>query len=581
MLTSDQRIGPRAVTSLRIALAGLALCVRILAASSAAQEPASNVPPSTLRVTTRLVLVDVVVRDKHRKPVLDLTQSDFKLFENGKEQQLATFELERPGTGAKGATSALPALPPHIYTNRPEYSQPQGPLTVLLLDALNTPMKDQAYAREEMIHYLKTQLASGSRIAVFTLGQNLELVQDFTDDPALLRSAVESFKPNQSIELSLEDVDRRMPAPPRGLGGSGAAAAAIRAKMAILRDFYEKQGAIAARMRSDTTLSALQAIARALYGYTGRKNLVWLTAAPPLWLRDLQPTSSFGALAKTSQMLANARISIYPVDARGLIGVSVLDASSPVTDYMGFAAGGTEFADMLFLNSMKMGSTQEFMRQVAVSTGGLAFTSRNDLDHAVEEALDDGAAYYVIGFYPSESNYDRRYHKVQVDVDRPGFDLGYRRGYFAAAPGEAWANAPNDGVKNAQVAFAMRPDAPGANMVRFDARVIPATTSKGVQVSIDLLIDAGTLSSESVNGKRRYDFSVHVAAYGPDGKLAANEDFSDHADIKEDAVAGLLQQGFPVHTRMELKAGRYQIRIAVQDTKSSFLGTLPVELTLE
>ncbi len=581
MLTSDQRIGRDAITSLLIVLAGLALCVRFLGASSAAQEPALNAPPSTLRVTTRLVLVDVVVRDKHRKPMLNLTQSDFKILDNGKEQKIATFEQERPGARAKGATSVLPALPPHIYTNRPEYSQPQGPLTVLLLDALNTPLKDQSYAREEMIHYLKTQLATGARIAVFTLGQNLEVVQDFTEDPALLKSAVENFTPNQSIELSVEDVDHRMPAPPRELGESGSAAAAIRAKMAVLRDFYQDQAALAGRTRFDTTLGAFQVIARALYGYTGRKHLVWLTAAPPLWLQNFQPTSPFGALSKTYQMLADARVSIYPVDARGLIGVSVLDASTSGMDEWGFGADGSEFADRLLWNSMKTVSTQDFMRQMAASTGGLAFTSRNDLDHAVEEALDDGVGYYVMGFYPTDSKNDRKYHKVQVSVDRPGFDLGYRRGYFAAAPGEAWATAPNDGVKNAQVAFAMRPDAPGAIMVRFDARVIPATTPKGVQVSIDLLIDAGTLSSERVNGKRRYDFSVHVAAYGADGKLAAHEDFSDHADIKEEAVAGLLQQGFPVHTQIELNGGRYQLRIGVQDTKSNFLGTLPVELTLE
>lgn len=575
MLTSVQLGGTRAKLFSRIAL--LALFVHFFGAYSGAQGPSSNAPPSTLRVTTRLVLVDVVVRDKHRKPVVDLTQSDFKLFDNGNEQRIAAFGLERPGARPRGATEPLPALPPHIYTNRPEYSQPQVPMTVLLLDALNTPMKDQAYAREEMIHYLKTQLANGSRIAVFTLGQNLELVQDFTDDPALLRAAVDSFKPNRSMELSVEDVDRRMPAAPRELGVSGA----IAAKMAILREFYQEQAALSGRTRFDTTLGAFQAIARALYGYDGRKNLVWLTAAPPLWLQNFEPTSPFSVLSKTYQMLADARVSIYSVDARGLIGLSVLDASSPGTNDYGGLIGGTEFADALYINSFKAGSAQAFMRQMAASTGGLAFTSRNDLDHAVEEALEDGAAYYVIGFYPTGSPTDRKYHKVQVDIDRSGFDLGYRRGYFSVAPGEAWATVLDDEAKNAQVAFAMRPDAPGASMLRFDARVIPTTTPTGVQVSVDLLIDAGTLSSEEANGKRRYDFSVHVAAYGPDGKLAAHNDFSDRSEVKEQDVGVLILQGFPVHSQIELQKGRYQLRIAVQDTKSSFLGTLPIELDLQ
>src|SRR5437762_13985249 len=87
-----------------------------------AQEP----PAPTIRVTTRMVLVDVVVTDKQGKPVPGLRAEDFTLEEKGKTQKIATF------TTTSEAPSAEP-LPPGIYSNRAQYRSPSGPITVLLL----------------------------------------------------------------------------------------------------------------------------------------------------------------------------------------------------------------------------------------------------------------------------------------------------------------------------------------------------------------------------------------------------------------------------------------------------------------
>ncbi|MFQ5778639.1 MAG: VWA domain-containing protein, partial [Terriglobia bacterium] len=163
-----------------------AVCT-LWALAQEAPGPQAQLPAAVLRVTTRLVLVHVVVTDKQRRPVTDLTLQDFILQENGKRQKIAVFSLEQLARRVR-EQPAPPPLPPHVYTNRPEYRKPAGLLTVLLLDLLNTPVRDQAYAHAQLLRYLSTQLRSGHRIAVLALTSKMFLLQDFTSDPELLRA---------------------------------------------------------------------------------------------------------------------------------------------------------------------------------------------------------------------------------------------------------------------------------------------------------------------------------------------------------------------------------------------------------
>ena len=168
----------------------IAVGVVLLVGSLQAQGPSpSEVPPPTIRVSTHMVLVDVVVTDKQGKPVPGLRPEDFVVEENGKAQKIATF------TKPEENTAAPPALPPGIYSNRPQYRSAGGPITVMLLDAINTPFKDQAYARFQMLKFVKENLKPNQRMAVLTLTGTLQVLQDFTSDPQVLYTALQHFKP--------------------------------------------------------------------------------------------------------------------------------------------------------------------------------------------------------------------------------------------------------------------------------------------------------------------------------------------------------------------------------------------------
>jgi len=67
----------------------------------------SDVPAPTIRVNTRLVLVDVVVTDKQGKPVPALSRDAFAVEEGGKPQKISVFE-----TPQASQLPQAPALPP-------------------------------------------------------------------------------------------------------------------------------------------------------------------------------------------------------------------------------------------------------------------------------------------------------------------------------------------------------------------------------------------------------------------------------------------------------------------------------------
>ena len=175
-----------------------------------AQAPDSGQPPSpTIRVSTRLVLVDVVVKDRSGRSVRGLKAEEFVLQEKGKTQKIALFT-----SPAEARAAEAPQLGPGIFSNRPEFRSPGGPLTVLLLDAANTAFKDQAYARQQMLKFVKEQYKPGQKFAIFTLTNSLGMLQDFTSDPEVLKKVLENYQPQQ------QELAKAAPPPPSASVGS-------------------------------------------------------------------------------------------------------------------------------------------------------------------------------------------------------------------------------------------------------------------------------------------------------------------------------------------------------------------------
>jgi VWFA-related protein len=192
-----------------------------------------------IQVTSRLIEVSVVVQEDG-KPVSGLTQDDFELFEEGKPREIAFFSADSTKPSAPAVT-----LPPNAFSNRMAATSGARNATVILFDGLNTEIRDQIYAKNQVIAFLE-QIQPEDHVAIFVLGQELHVLHDFTSDSRSLLAALEEYKGRIATELrasqSVAEVNRQSrigvdptqpgfagapgvgdPSGPLGGGGDGAA----------------------------------------------------------------------------------------------------------------------------------------------------------------------------------------------------------------------------------------------------------------------------------------------------------------------------------------------------------------------
>ena len=126
-----------------------------------------------IKTETRLVVVDAVVTDKKDNYVKDLSQKDFKIYEDGKEQIIKTFSFE-----------ADPASP----------RNGQKHYLVLFFDNSTMGLPDQQRARMAAEKFIDKNAGPNRLMAVVNYGGSLEVTQNFTDDTDRLREVVKGTK---------------------------------------------------------------------------------------------------------------------------------------------------------------------------------------------------------------------------------------------------------------------------------------------------------------------------------------------------------------------------------------------------
>ena len=160
------------------------------AAASAAQAPSAQATP--LRIDVRRVNVDVVVTDAQGRRVTELTQGDFKVEEDKVPQTVRFFDVHAVAPVADFVAPRIPPLPPNTFLNLAKAPE-SGTPTVILYDALNTPITEQDFGHHEILDLIRHR-RPGTQIAIFILTGKLHLLQGFTEDTDLLAAALASKK---------------------------------------------------------------------------------------------------------------------------------------------------------------------------------------------------------------------------------------------------------------------------------------------------------------------------------------------------------------------------------------------------
>jgi VWFA-related protein len=510
-----------------------ALLLTLLPAPTLSAQSAEPV----FKVNTRIVILDVVVTDKKGNLVTDLKQSDFTVLEDDQPQVIKSFEAPSahdlpPAPDGKPVVTSAADLP----------RIGNAPVTVLVLDELNTPFNDMSFARSSLKSYLDKQPAVLKQPTIFLVQNSKQFVMlhDFTQDRDALLKALKYHQPMYPYKA--QDTGSSLP------------------------NYDPHQS----REREAQTMQALNQIAEAMRGIPGRKNVIWVGRnLPSICLHDClnewggggtDPNTLISVQLLTrhmTQILLQGRVTLYIINP--------LNTEQTAFD-------GRE----VYNPKDPFGGQRANFNYLAPITGGLELRQGNDVDAKLKTAEDESTAYYTLSYSPTNHSEDpAQYRNIVIQVaNHPELTINTRGGYYADAPNTTDVAGP--------------PALAEANLQRnllfeiLQASISPLTYT-GLSITVQkgatpgtwkVAVDPQALSwTSQAGGVMQAEMTTTTVALDAKSELLAHASHEEVSDRKAD-----MTRSAPVNyeATLAVPAKATRIRFIVRDAVSGRIGTADV-----
>ena len=448
-------------------------------------------------------------------------------------------------------------------------------MTVILLDALNTPMAAQIYARQQVVKFLE-QLQPNDHVALYALAGRLMILHDFTTDSAALVEALRHYEGRYVSETRRGEPQGFPRLTTTGTSGGPASASGD----ALLGQWLDTVKDIELDydngQRARITTDALVAIANHLKGLPGRKNLVWVSSGFPMWNQLDQalkpngftlPQDFRSSVARAARALNNVNLAIDPVYAGGLL------AEPRIREI--FHGVPSTRVSIGFQNNFVT------MDELAQRTGGRAFYNTNGIRQAIRRVVDDSRVNYVLGYYPQDVKWKGEFRKVKVRVDRRGVRLQYRHGY-AAMPEEKVLPARYSRTLDAEVNSPL--DATGIGLA---VQMLPdkgASTEGGPAYLIRLQIDPKDITFERQGNLRIAKMTLVTDEFGPQGQNLKGVAQKVNIHLKPVIYRKMRAEGLGFGERLLIPIlfNAARLRVVIRDDSSGRMGSvnIPIDSSL-
>lgn len=598
-------------------------------AANVHKTPTSDAAITTIRVSAKSVVVDVVVTDSKGHPIKGLPSKDFQLAEDGKPQDLHSFreftapdgEISAPSSPTSPSASASSApTSPNVFSNNTHAAEP-GAVTMILFDLLNTPSQDQVFARQQLIKFLQAK-PKASQLALCTMSNgatHLRLLQGFTADETLLLSAAKSKKgaPKAVRWQAAESGTGQSVDTVAGLAQEGRSSG-FQGLLSALQGMQGKEEETDTNDRAGVTLDSMMQLARYLSGIPGRKNVVWLSGSFPVALSTIANSGDYSLdnlnfsskIKLVTNLLADAQIAVYPVDVRGLMGggpgadTAALMSQQPLPDTPSFlgqkviAPAPSVPANLQAL--AREADERDTLQQFAIATGGKAFFSSNAISQAIETSVEQGSNYYTISYVPANKLYDGKFRKIKVSLAAKGYSLHYRQGYYAD---DAHTAAREAELARRTRSVAMQHGSPPSRQLQFSVRVVPVGGKKKVERAklANVLVSSKTADPSAPVEIQHYSIDYTFAgselrfiplpnadyrnvlmlmATSFDHEGEPLNDFSNigTSDLPPDLYKKVIDGDFSVHQETDIPVEATWLRLGLQDQMNNHLGTVEIAL---
>ena len=591
--------------------------------SQAQQPPAPAQSPTpdqdVIRITTNLVQVDVVVT-KDGKQLTDLKPEEFEIFEDGRRQEITNFSYvanekridHSAASGSLAATSPRPAegsLPP-----RPITREQVGRTMAIVVDDLGMSFESMARVRAQLSKFVNEKLEPTDLVAIIRTGGDVGALQQFTTDHRVLQNAVASLKwnPCSRIGLSVIDAERSLVAvhPPEGqLTGrmlpdrSPSSAGVKQASAAGDPDLCRETASLY------YTIRAVRFILRGMSDLPGRKSMMLISDNLPTEQQEISPTD-FGfkrpviqdatrnanlidvwtqsknyldGLSKLAEVAIRSSVVIYGVASQRLqtLGPSPADEISypPLTPTARRRPGQEPDVVTRLIKDrpVELRRNMEGTDLLAKQTGG--FMIRNSNDFGFDKVLEDQGGYYLIGYRPAATTFDRRFHQIKARVKRDGVTVRTRAGFYGVTEADAPVR-PSTIRDRMERALASPFGASG-----IDVRLTPLFVndpSRGSIVRLLLSFEAKDLTfTEEADGTHVANLALTTIFFGDNGTIATKHDHTTTLRLRGKPFERAMRDGVVYTFDIPAKeSGVFQFRLAALDVASGRVGSAGQFLTI-
>ena len=542
------------IHGLRTFITGVAVCALALSSlppAAFAQSPQQG--GYVLKMNGELVLTNVVARDARTGEVVHgLKVSDFQVWENGKPQQISTFDFQSVDMATplnEATVSGLAAGPSASRSKAVVVASPEQlrnhRLIVMFFDLTSMQPEDLARCVDAARDFLRNRMQPADLVALVSLGNTLSVDQDFTADKDALIREVGAYNGTEGQGFA---------------GGATANSNQEEDTTASTPDESEYND-----VNTDRELFAIRSVAQSLEKIPEKKSMLYFSGGIQ---RD--GIENQASLRAATNAAVRANLSIYSVDTRGLQAVLPLgDAST------GSLRGNAAYNGGALMNNMNSNAaTQEVMDTLSRDTGGKAFFDFNDFAPAFAQVQHDTSAYYAIGYRSTDTARDGKYRRLRIRIARPGIKLEYRQGYYA--PADFRHSGREDRERELQEQLAS--DLPATDIAVYMDASHFRLDERRYFVPVSLLVPGSQIPF--VKGGDRDKATLDIVGQVIDEVKRPIGEVRQTVKLDLDPALQARQKNIEYTTSFNLPPGKYEMKFVVRENQTGRMGSFVAAITL-
>jgi VWFA-related protein len=528
------------------------------------------VPAATARAADGVsgsdkVILDFVAKDKKGAVIPDLKPEEVEIEENGSRRPVESLRFVKAGEAPAGAST---------------------PGTLISLVFSGMDLNQQRRAQQAVEDLLRNDLGKGTYIAVFRIGLQLWAVQPFTNDPALVKQAVEKAASPQDQALAEPDAAARQQVADAlaQLSTGNAADPAALSRAEVLGKIIRHGDRLLRQQQQDSPLYLLLAVAKGQTSAPGRKAVLYFAGG-------LTVPAQIDDVFKTTQSEANrAHVSFYAIDVGGLDTSSEAQSSRGALEDVARASktqnektSGAVSLDDVRVDENAEASTRtnwkQPLKELSENTGGFAVIDSNDYRKAMERLAAELGGFYEAVYAPVSTTWDGAFRKTEVKVSRAGTKVDHGVGYIATPPDDsapilAYELPLLDALKSAEP----RKDFPiSAGTLTF------GSTPDGREVTLIAQLPMSSFKFSTDPKTKLYKLHFALLAVVKDASGAAVERVSQDYPFQGpvDKLPQLQQGNVVFKRKLVVPPGTYTLELVAQDRESAATSVYRAPLTVK